>query len=140
MRYLLDCLRDLDEQFKQLGGRLYIFRGDYKNILRELINAWSITHLSFEQDPEPIWKERDDDVKNLCLEMKVNVIEKISHTLWDPLEVIATNGGQPPLNYEMFCHTVEVIGPPTRPILKPDFLKFGTKFPLGKLLANEQDV
>lgn len=136
MRYLLDSLKDLDEQFQKYGGRLYIFKGDYRSILRELIERWSITHLSFEQDPEPIWKERDDEVKRLCQDMQVDVIERVSHTLWDPQELIATNGGQPPLNYEIFCHTIEAIGPPARPFPPPDFEALGTEFPLSKYNKN----
>ena len=130
-RYLLECLTDLDEQFKSFGGRLYCFHGNFNDILKKLIEQWSITHLSFERDPEPIWKERDDSVKQLAKSFGIKVIEKISHTLWDPNQVIEVNGGQPPLNYEMFCHTVNVIGQPDRPLPKPDFRKHGISFPLG---------
>lgn len=135
MRYLLECLADLDDQFKQFGGRLYVFHGNSRDILQKLIPQWSVGYLSFEQDPEPIWKERDDSAKELCNQMGVQVIERISHTLWDPLEVIATNGGQPPLNYELFCHTVEVIGPPNRPLKTPDFKLLETQFPTGELVS-----
>lgn len=132
MRYLLDCLKDLDEQFQQYGGRLYVFKGNYMEILKQLINQWSITHISFEQDPEPIWKERDDEVKQFCKKVNVTIIELVSHTLWNPMEVIHANCNEPPLNYEMFCHTVEAIGPPARPLSKPDFEQLKTKFPLGE--------
>ena len=39
---------------------------------------------------------------NLCRMMDVKCVEKVSHTLWDPEQVIATNGGIPPLTYQMF--------------------------------------
>ena len=48
------------------------------------IQEWKVTKLTFEQDPEPIWKERDDAVKALCKERDVRYVEKISHTLYDP--------------------------------------------------------
>ncbi|XP_074599491.1 circadian regulator cryptochrome [Brevipalpus obovatus] len=140
MRYLLECLADLDDQFKQFGGRLYVFHGNSRDILQKLITKWSVGYLSFEQDPEPIWKERDDSAKELCNQMGVQVIERISHTLWDPLEVIATNGGQPPLNYELFCHTVEVIGQPNRPLKTPDFKSLGTQFPIDDFIEQEHRV
>lgn len=38
----------------------------------------------------------------MCSELGITVIERISHTLWDPFEVIEANGGQPPTTYEMF--------------------------------------
>lgn len=130
-RYLLECLADLDNQFKAYGGRLICFQGNCVEILERLIHKWSITHISFEQDPEPIWRERDDAVKQLANSLGVEIIEKVSHTLWDPEKVIAMNGGEPPLNYEMFCHTVSVIGPPDLPLPKPDFIQHKTVFPLG---------
>lgn len=54
------------------------------------------------QDCEAIWNNRDDGVRQLCAELGIEVVEKISHTLWDPFKIIDANGGQPPLTYEMF--------------------------------------
>lgn len=48
------------------------------------VQEWSVSQLTFEQDPEPVWTARDDAVKNLCKEQGVKVVECISHTLWDP--------------------------------------------------------
>ena len=42
--------------------------------------------------------------------------ETIGQTLWDPLEIIETNGGSPPLTYGHFCHVTKAIGPPRRPV------------------------
>lgn len=54
------------------------------------------------QDYEPIWHERDAKVRRFCEEEGVDTIERGSHTLWDPRKVIETNGGVPPLTYQMF--------------------------------------
>jgi hypothetical protein len=40
--------------------------------------------ISFEKDSEAIWKKRDDGVKELCKKLNVQVIERVSHTLYDP--------------------------------------------------------
>ena len=45
-----------------------------------------MSKLTFEQDPEPIWQPRDNDVKDLCKKWDVEAVEKISHTLYDPQE------------------------------------------------------
>lgn len=50
------------------------------------MQEWGVTRVTFEQDPEPVWRERDDAVKTLCAERGVHVVECISHTLWDPKE------------------------------------------------------
>jgi len=41
-------------------------------------------------------------IPGLCSELNIKCIEKVSHTLWDPLEIIKANGGTPPLTYDMF--------------------------------------
>ncbi len=47
---------------------------------------WEVTHVAFEQDPEPVWQERDDSIKQLCDKMNVEWKECVSHTLWDPYQ------------------------------------------------------
>ena len=54
------------------------------------------------QDCEAIWNKRDNDVKALCKKLDIEMIEKVSHTLWDPFDIIDANGGMAPLTYEMF--------------------------------------
>ena len=44
---------------------------------------WSITHLSFEDDPEPFGRERDTVIKTLAKEAGVQVIVRVAHTLYD---------------------------------------------------------
>ena len=38
----------------------------------------------------------------MCAELRIECIEKVSHTLWDPMEIIILNGGTPPLTYDQF--------------------------------------
>lgn len=109
MKFLMESLDDLDRQLKAIGGQLYIFRGNAVNVMRRLFEELNIKKLCYEQDCEPIWKERDDQIVNLCRMMDVKCVEKVSHTLWDPEQVIATNGGIPPLTYQMFLVSRDVI-------------------------------
>ncbi|XP_055380996.1 cryptochrome-1 [Condylostylus longicornis] len=122
LKFLLDSLNDLDRKFQQYNGRLTIAYGDPVYIFRQLNKYLKLNKICFEQDCEPIWKLRDDKVKDLCRnELMINYEEKISHTLWNPQKVIETNGGIPPLTYQMFLHTVEVIGLPPRPAPDPNW-------------------
>lgn len=127
MKFLLESLADLDRQFRELGGQLLVFRGDSETVLRRLFEELNVKKLCFEQDCEPIWKDRDDRVAKLCQSMDVRCVEHVSHTLWNPLEVIQTNGDIPPLTYQMFLHTVNIIGEPPRPVGAPNFeyIEFG---------------
>lgn len=48
-----------------------------------LCQEWKISRLTFEYDSEPFGKERDAAIKKLAMEAGVEVIVKISHTLYD---------------------------------------------------------
>ncbi len=45
MRFTIECLHDLDTKFKEIGTRLFCFRGDPKDIITMLINV--STHYVF---------------------------------------------------------------------------------------------
>lgn len=123
MRFLIESLADSDTQFKELGGPgLLIFRGKPTVIFRRLHEELRINKICYEQDCEPIWEERDKAVEKLCRELDIETVEKISHTLWDPKDIINVNGGSAPLTYQMMLHTVKVLGLPQRPT--PDAVDF----------------
>ncbi|XP_071792205.1 cryptochrome-1-like isoform X1 [Asterias amurensis] len=127
-RFLYESLEDIDRRLKEFGGRLYTFKGDPCTIFSQLIEEWGMNLLTFEQDPEPIWQDRDNAVKRLCEERGIKCIERVSHTLWDPNEVISRNGGSPPVTYAMFQEVVSMIGLPHRASDEPDFR--GVKLPI----------
>lgn len=117
MRFLIECLADLDEQFKLFGGPgLLIFRGKPEKIFRRLHEELGINKICYEQDCEPIWNKRDEAVEQMCRELGIQTVEKISHTLWNPKDIIEVNGGFAPLTYQMMLHTVNVLGLPQRPV------------------------
>lgn len=128
MKFLIESLIDLDNQLKKIAGSgLLIFCGQPAEIFRKLHKHLGIDKICFEQDCEPIWNERDTKVKNLCYELEIDYVEKVSHTLWNPLEIIDANGGFAPLTYQMMLHTVNVVGLPPRPVENADFsgISFG---------------
>lgn len=129
MKFLLECLADLDLQFKEAGGPgLFLFKGKPTTVFQSMRKRFGINKICYEQDCEPIWHKRDREVVSLCFELGIQAVEKVSHTLWDPMEIIKTNGGFAPLTYEMMLHTVEVVGLPLRPAAdKVDFsgVRFG---------------
>nr|BBD05665.1 cryptochrome 1 [Svercacheta siamensis] len=128
MKFLLESLQDIDNNLHRVGGKLYIFRGNPVDVFHFISEQFNLHKICFEQDCEPIWQERDNAVKQFCLENKIECCEKVSHTLWDPHLVQKTNGGVPPLTFQMFLHTVSVIGPPPRPVgdINWSSVEFGT--------------
>lgn len=82
-RFLLQCLEDLDQNLRKLNSRLFVIRGQPADALPKLFKQWGTTCLSFEEDPEPFGKVRDDNIAALCKESNITVIKTVSHTLYD---------------------------------------------------------
>ncbi|KTG39365.1 hypothetical protein cypCar_00000859, partial [Cyprinus carpio] len=82
-RFLLQCLDDLDSNLRKLNSRLFVIRGQPANVFPRLFKEWKISRLTFEYDSEPFGKERDAAIKKLAMEAGVEVIVKISHTLYN---------------------------------------------------------
>ena len=114
LMFLLECLEDLDTQLWYHGGKLNLVEGDPVDIIKYLSKFFRVQKVCFDQDCEAIWLDRDNSVKNFCGSHRIEVEETIGQTLWDPLEIIETNGGTPPLTYNQFCHVTKSIGPPRR--------------------------
>lgn len=88
--------------------------------------------LTFESDIEPYAVERDERVLDLAMEANVRVIQKASHTLYNPERIIAGNLGKPPLTYQRFLTVLDNIGPPQIHSPAPKSLPEGCKpTPLG---------
>ncbi|GAB1295433.1 Cryptochrome-1 [Apodemus speciosus] len=109
--FLLQCLEDLDANLRKLNSRLFVIRGQPADVFPRLFKEWSITRLSIEYDSEPFGKERDAAIKKLATEAGVEVIVRISHTLYDLDKIIELNGGQPPLTYKRFQTLVSKMEP-----------------------------
>ncbi|KAI4887744.1 hypothetical protein NFI96_017181 [Prochilodus magdalenae] len=115
-RFLLQSLEDLDSSLRKLNSRLFVIRGQPANIFPRLFKEWKINRLTFECDSEPFGKERDAAIRKLASEAGVEVIVKISHTLYDLDKIIQLNGGQPPLTYKRFQTLVSSMDPPEAPL------------------------
>lgn len=114
--FLLQCLEDLDTNLRKLNSRLFVIRGQPADVFPRLFKEWNISRLSFEYDSEPFSKKRDAVIKKLATEAGVEVIVRISHTLYDMEVLIERNGGQPPLTYKHFQKLISQMGPVEMPV------------------------
>ncbi|XP_020497566.1 cryptochrome-1b [Labrus bergylta] len=124
-RFLLHCLEDLDASLRKLNSRLFVIRGQPTDVFPRLFKEWKINRLSYEYDSEPFGKERDATIQKLASEAKVEVMVRISHTLYDLAKIIELNDGQPPLTYKRFQALVsrmEAVEHPAETIT-PDVIK-----------------
>lgn len=58
-------------------------RGSPEDIFPKLFTKWKVTKLTYEYDTEPYSLSRDKAVTSLAKEHGVEVIYKVSHTLYD---------------------------------------------------------
>ncbi|CAL9701957.1 unnamed protein product [Knipowitschia caucasica] len=132
-RFLIGSLIDLDCSLKKLNSRLFVVRGKPEDALPPLFKKWKVTKLTYEYDTEPYSLRRDETVTKLAKEHNVEVVYKVSHTLFDINRIIQSNDGKPPLTYNRMQAIVSSLSPPKKPIPAPtvDDMK-NTSSPLSK--------
>ncbi|CAJ1049005.1 cryptochrome circadian regulator 5 [Xyrichtys novacula] len=118
-RFLMGSLKDLDCSLRKLNSRLFVVGGKPEDVFPELFDKWKITKLTYEYDTEPYSLSRDETVTALAKKLNVDVICKISHTLYNIERVIQENNGKTPLTYVRMQAILKSIGPPKRPIPAP---------------------
>lgn len=118
-RFLIGSLRDLDCNLKKLNSRLFVVRGKPEDVFPRLFKRWSVTKLTYEYDTEPYSLSRDQSVTELANEYGVEVIYKVTHTLYNINRIIEENNGKPPLTYNRMQSIVSSLGPPKKPIPAP---------------------
>ncbi|KAM6970397.1 cryptochrome circadian regulator 5 [Aplochiton taeniatus] len=118
-RFLVGALKDLNRSLRNLNSRLFVVKGKPDEVLPQLFIKWKVTKLTYEYDTEPYGQARDKEVTRLAKEHGVEVIYKISHTLYDIDRIIEENNGKAPLTYIRLQTIVKSIGLPKRPIPAP---------------------
>ncbi|KAM3227918.1 hypothetical protein ACQJBY_059582 [Aegilops geniculata] len=117
VRFLLESLGDLDARLRRLGSRLLVLRArdDVSDAVCAALKDWNIGKLCFESDTEPYALARDKRVTDFAAASGIEVFSPVSHTLFDPAEIIEKNGGRPPLTYQSFVATA---GEPPKPVME----------------------
>jgi cryptochrome len=92
----------------------------YKKFFFKNSKEWNVQLITFEKDPEAIWRERDQKVKDMCARNKVQVIEKVSHTLYDSDEIFSLNRDAPPNTCDQLRKFCYKIGEPDRKVKFPE--------------------
>ncbi|KAF7843292.1 (6-4)DNA photolyase [Senna tora] len=113
IKFLLESLVDLDLNLKKLGSRLLVLKGEPGRVLIHCLKEWNIRKLCFEYDTEPYYQALDTTVKDYAVSAGVEVFSPVSHTLFNPADIIQKNGGKPPLSYQSF---VKLAGEPLPPL------------------------
>ncbi|KAF5739117.1 putative DNA photolyase [Tripterygium wilfordii] len=102
IRFLLESLVDLDLSLKKRGSRLLVLKGEPSEVLIRCLKEWDVKKLCFEYDTDPYYQVLDSKVKHYAAAAEIEVFSPVSHTLFNPVDIIQKNGGRPPLSYQSF--------------------------------------
>lgn len=111
-RFLVESLKDLDEGLRKLNSRLFVFRGNPKEVLPQIFNDWNVQLISFEEDTEPYAKIRDNFIIDHCKANQIEVITASSHTLYDMNLLYNLNGKKVCTTYSSFTSLLDRAGVP----------------------------
>jgi len=134
-QFLLEAVQDLAKSIDSLQGKLLVLRGEAFEVLRAVLPAWGITDIFFEAGVMPYAVARDERVRALAKSLNIHVTSTRGVTLYDPLEIIRLNGGQPPSDYERLLEITDNMPQPTQPFPAPAQLPNVHKFSTKRLLA-----
>lgn len=65
-RFMLESLKDLEEQIKSKGGRLYIFHGEPTSIIDRLSKHLKLDSVIVNRDYTPFSRKRDKEIEEHC--------------------------------------------------------------------------
>ncbi len=124
IQFMVQSLRDLDESYKALGGKLLYYLGDTIQVLERLIldNKDTIKGVAFNIDYSPFAIARDKEVRDLC---KKHSIECVAHEdkLLQPIDKVRTNAGGVYTKFTMYYNKAV-----TYPIREPQSIKKVVQF------------
>lgn len=122
-QFLLESLRDLDEQLRsEHGSQLVVLRGRPETVLRELFRGegpFQLKALFWEKDSEPYARQRDARVEALAEECGVRAQSFVGHTLLDLDAAAAAPGFRPPISMRDVQALVAKHGPVPAPLPAP---------------------
>lgn len=110
--FMLSCLQELRENYRQLGSELLFFYGEPVATLRRVAEVLQAAHVFFNRDVEPSARQRDRDARDVLKQIDVEVKGFIDIGLHDP-RAIATRANEPYKVYTPFWRNWLAIAKPT---------------------------
>lgn len=93
LQFMFQSLRELDEKLKEKGSKLYLFRGNQIEILKELISKYKIKKIYQNRDYTPFARGRDKKLADLevplvlCDDYMLNKPESVFNKSGEPFKV-----------------------------------------------------
>lgn len=88
IQFMITSLQELDEQLHKRNGKLYLFNGDTRNLIKKLIKEEKIDAIFCNRDYTPFAATRDKSIEKLCHENGIDFIQKHDLLLHEPEQVL----------------------------------------------------
>ncbi|CAG9784866.1 unnamed protein product [Diatraea saccharalis] len=109
LRFLIQSLQDLDINLRKLNSRLFILRGNAKELFSKLFDEWQVKYLTTQVDIDPEIVQQDEIIEKLAESKDIYIVRRVQHTVYDVHSVLKKNNGNVPLTYQKFLSLVNDI-------------------------------
>jgi deoxyribodipyrimidine photo-lyase len=92
IQFMIESLKDLDDQIKDDGGKLHCFYGPNTTVLKSIIEDLHIETICFNLDYTPYAIKRDTEIMDLCQKMGVVVQYAHDYYLHEPGSILTGSG------------------------------------------------
>ena len=86
VQFMIESLHELSDNIKDNKGKLYFFKGDTLEVLKNIHKKIGIESISYNIDYTPYSRKRDKDIREWCNKEEVECIEKEDYLLYDILD------------------------------------------------------
>ena len=101
IQFMIESLKDLDEDLKKYKSKLHIFQGDNIKVLKKISKEIEIENIVFNMDYTPYAIKRDKEIETFCKKENINCV-KIEDYLLDKVGTFLKKNGEPYTVYTPF--------------------------------------
>jgi len=88
LQFMLQSLEDLQQQIAKQGGVLYLFKGNPAQIINQLQSQQGIQSVFVNRDYTPFSRQRDSEIQQQCLQLKLDFHSHGDALLNEPEQVL----------------------------------------------------
>lgn len=101
IQFMIESLKELDEELKENGSKLHIFQGENEKIIKKIIKDIEVENIIFNMDYTPYALKRDKEIESICKKKNINCITKEDYLLKE-IGTFLKNDGEPYTVYTPF--------------------------------------
>lgn len=133
-RFLMNSLKELDEELKMKGSQLFIFKGIAHQVVEKLLQQQPIEAIFINREYTPSSLQRDDEIANVCKLQKVKFLAYADALLTEP-ELVRKPDGTPYTIFTPFFNKAKQL-----PVPQPNGNEYRNYFSGEVKLQNNEKI